>query len=238
MRTNYAVSGLTCGACVEKVTARLGAYPGIETLTISLSHGRLNVVADTAPAIDALNALLRDTRYRVSPWTLTFLLQHSLRRAKRFVPLITMFVLVLSVASLLTLLGGEGLHVWMMNLMGVFFLAFGTLKVINLRTFARSYRAYDHLARFVPAWGYVYPFVELVLGILFLMQVGVFAISGITFLLMTQKAYSVASSLVVGKQPTCACLGGFFSIPITWVTVAEDTVMGLMGLGMVLAYVI
>ena len=149
-----------------------------------------------------------------------------------------MFAFVLSVSSVITLLVGGGLHAWMLYFMGVFYLAFGGLKVLNLHGFARSYRAYDHLARVIPGWGYLYPFVELVLEVLFVMQAAVLLASLITCALMTQKAFSVVTSLVAGKQPTCACLGGFFSITITWVTVAEDVLMAGMGFVMVLAYVV
>lgn len=238
MRTRYAVSGLTCGACVKKVTTCISEVPHVSNTAVSRTFGYIDVVSDTAIPFAVLEQSLEKTRYRISEWRALAWVKPLLRSVRTFLPLITVFAVVVSLSVVLTYLQQGGVHEAMLNFMGVFFIAFGLLKVVNLSGFARSYRAYDHVAQAFPVWGYIYPWVELLFGVLYLAQLSVLLVSMLTVVIMTQKAYSVFMSVRRGAQPTCACLGGFFSIPITWVTVAEDVLMALMGLGMMVAYVV
>jgi hypothetical protein len=56
---------------------------------------------------------------------------------------------------------------WMRHFMAGFFLVFSFFKLLNLKGFAESYVMYDVLAKQIPAWAYLYAFVELGLGIAF-----------------------------------------------------------------------
>lgn len=55
----------------------------------------------------------------------------------------------------------------MMNFMAGFFLTFSGFKFLDLKGFAQGYFTYDLLAQKVFNYGYVYPFIELFLGLLF-----------------------------------------------------------------------
>ena len=44
----------------------------------------------------------------------------------------------------------------------------------------------------------------------------------------------VALKLLQGQELMCACLGAVFKIPMTYVTLAEDLIMGLMALLMLI----
>lgn len=46
---SYTVTGMTCGHCVASVTEEVAEVPGVETVTVDLASGRLDVVgADVA----------------------------------------------------------------------------------------------------------------------------------------------------------------------------------------------
>jgi hypothetical protein len=49
-----------------------------------------------------------------------------------------------------------------------FFIVFSYFKVLNIRGFADSYRTYEIVANGFPAYGYLYPFIELTLGVCYL----------------------------------------------------------------------
>jgi hypothetical protein len=49
--------------------------------------------------------------------------------------------------------------------MAGFFITFSYFKIINLKEFATSYSMYDIVAKKWKNWGYVYAFIELMLGI-------------------------------------------------------------------------
>ena len=57
---------------------------------------------------------------------------------------------------------------WMMNFMAGFYIVFGAFKLLDVPAFANSYARYDVIARSFNWWGYVYPFVEVALGLAFL----------------------------------------------------------------------
>lgn len=57
--------------------------------------------------------------------------------------------------------GGVTIQNFIRIFMGVFFLVFGLFKLLDLRGFAMSYIGYDIIAKKVPSYAYVYPFLEI-----------------------------------------------------------------------------
>ena len=74
---------------------------------------------------------------------------------KDFLPLIAIFagITVLSVLWVSAFSGGT--MRWMEIFMGLFFVVFGLLKVINLKGFKDAYLMYDVVAMKFPRYGYV-----------------------------------------------------------------------------------
>lgn len=118
--------------------------------------------------------------------------------------------------------------------MGLFFIVFGSFKIMNLRGFVEAYSMYDLLAQRSTLYAYLYPFIELSLGIAYLMRWHLTAINGITLVLMLISAAGVARELAQGRAIMCACLGVVFKIPMTYVTLAEDLLMAVMAMIMLL----
>ena len=65
--------------------------------------------------------------------------------------------------------GHFNLHRFMPNFMAGFFLVFSFFKLLDLAGFAKSYAIYDVLAKKMPTYGYIYPFIELGLGAAYLL---------------------------------------------------------------------
>jgi hypothetical protein len=125
-------------------------------------------------------------------------------------------------------------HSFMADWMGFFFIIFGGLKVINLKNFAAMYRGYDVIAKQNPWWGYVYPFIEVGLGVLFILREFMVPASFATIVLMSVGMIGIYKKLRSEGEVQCACLGGFFNVPVTWLTMAENGVMVGMGVWMLL----
>lgn len=142
-----------------------------------------------------------------------------------FIPLITIFSLIALVTLAHQLYYGWNLEGGMMIFMASFFLIFGTFKVINLKGFAEAYSMYDLIAKKFFWYGYVYPFLELSLGLAYLFKWHMFSTNIFTLLLMLVSAAGVFNELRKGKHITCACLGAVFKIPMTYVTLIEDLLM-------------
>ena len=114
--------------------------------------------------------------------------------------------------------------------MGLFFLVFGTFKVISLKEFAETYSGYDLLAKKVSIYGYVYPFIELALGAAFLLSYQLVTTNSITATLMFFGALGVLKELGKKNRIPCACLGALVKLPLTTVSLIEDLGMGIMAL--------
>lgn len=233
METKYHITGMTCEACVQKVTQRLLAVDGVTTVSVSLAKSSATIVTSAEVSLDALAASLSDTRYILIPDSDAKLLTRKIAlQLRRFAPLIAVFAMVLTLTSALILWQGASGHGAMSLFMGSFFAVFGALKLANLRGFAASYARYDWLAQMIPGWGYVYPFIEIVLAGLFISGTAPTVSLVVTTALMLQKSESVLRYVKKGSTLQCACLGGFFSIPITWVTFSEDFGMAVMAIFM------
>lgn len=157
--------------------------------------------------------------------------KHSL---KAFLPLIIIFALIIALTVFKQMVYGFNGHAAMMDFMGIFFIVFGTFKIINLHGFAEAYSVYDIIAKRSRIYAYAYPFIELTLGALYLTRYQLPIANWITLILMVIGSIGVAFELAQGKEIPCACLGVVFTIPMTYVTLAEDILMGAMAALMLL----
>lgn len=125
----------------------------------------------------------------------------------------------------------------MQNFMGAFFGAFAFFKLLDLRGFADSYRMYDIVARRLPGYGYVYPFIELALGAAYIAGFQLAAVNLITLAVMSVSSVGVIRSVLQKRKIRCACLGTVFNLPMSTVTLVEDGLMiamaaaALLGIG-------
>ena len=109
--------------------------------------------------------------------------------------------------------------------MSMIFTIFGVLKLYDLTKFAVIFSKYDIIARHINIYGYIYPFIELGLGILFYLEQYVNILMYITIGLMIISLISVFISIIQQKTLRCGCLGSFFHIPLSYVTISENLVM-------------
>ena len=91
-----------------------------------------------------------------------------------------------------------------------------------------SYSSYDIIAKKVYAYGYIYPFIELLLGVSFLFPHLHFWSSLATIIVMSISLIGVIQSLVRKSKFQCACLGAVFKLPLSKITFFEDALMILM----------
>lgn len=116
--------------------------------------------------------------------------------------------------------------------MGGFFLVFGGLKLLDLRGFVSAYAMYDLLAARVTAYGWVYPFLEVTLGLAYLAVPDWPTLHAFTLGLMLFSSVGVVQAVSRGEKLKCACMGTAFNLPMTTVTVVEDLGMAAMAAAM------
>ncbi|WP_439632299.1 heavy-metal-associated domain-containing protein [Gemmata sp.] len=116
----------------------------------------------------------------------------------------------------------------MARFMGGFFLTFAFFKLLDVRGFADAYAGYDVIAARWRAYGYAYPFIELLLGAAYLSGFRPTITNAVTLVVMSVGTVGVVRTLLARRKIRCACLGAVFNLPMSYVTLAEDGLMAAM----------
>lgn len=140
--------------------------------------------------------------------------------------------LIITAISLVSLKGSEDWIGWMLNFEAGFFLVFGFFKLLDLRGFKDAYATYDLLAKKYPSYGYVYPFLELALGLLLLFRIELTLVFYAMVILMGFSSLGVMQALLKKQKIRCACLGTVLNLPMSVITLVEDLMMVGMALMM------
>ena len=239
--SKYAVSGMTCGGCVGRVKATLNKYAESVEVTLQPPQALLN---NPRIALDALNnALSKIGHYALSetessqPASVnkTNDIVDNSSRLATYKPLLLIFAYILLVALAVEYTQGDfELHRFMPNFMAGFFLVFSFFKLLNLHGFADSYAMYDLLAMRFKPYGYLYAFIELGLGISYLVAWQPTLTNWLTLIVMAFSSLGVIRALANKQKIRCACLGAVFNLPMSTVTIIEDLLMALMALWMLI----
>ncbi len=153
-------------------------------------------------------------------------------KIRDYVPLIVVFSFIgLSSSIYVALLGNTELN-WLNAIMGFFFLYFALFKLLDLPGFVEGYHEYDLIARRVKWYGWVYPFIEVTLALLYLLGVATIGLYLFTILITVINVWGVAIKLARREKFMCACLGTILRVPLTTVTIIEYGLMGLMAVYM------
>lgn len=148
---------------------------------------------------------------------------------RSYLPLV-LIIMSIFVASVLLSFNNFSVQKFISYFMGVFFITFATFKFIDLPGFAHGYFTYDLLAQRAIWYGYVYPFVELIFGLLMLAGYQSAGLLWSEFGVMAFSGLGVALKLAKHEQFQCVCLGTFLKVPLTKVTLVEDFGMTLLAL--------
>lgn len=244
------VKGMTCGSCAAKVAAQLEALPEVASAEVDKATDTAIVELAVPAAASYLQGAL-DAKYRLVD---TAQPQRELAAEPLDVrgesplpqngappgggtpepgflatyrPLLTIvgFILLVTLLAQYPYAGGFDGMLWMRHFMAGFFVTFSFFKLLNIGGFAESYAMYDEVAKRVPAWGYVYPFVELALGLAYLTDVAPLWTNVATVVVLGVSAVGVIRSVLDRRAINCACLGDVFNLPMSTVTIVEDVTM-------------
>lgn len=139
---------------------------------------------------------------------------------------------IIAVSLLLDFFRDGSLSDRMANFMAVFFLTFSAFKLINLEMFVITYRGYDILAKRLPFWAWILPFVELALGLGYLLAGGSMWLNVATIVITGLGSIGVAKELLSRTEIKCACLGTVIRLPLSKISLVENLAMFLMAVAM------
>jgi hypothetical protein len=146
-----------------------------------------------------------------------------------YLPILAVF----GTAALISIVTALGLR----GFMGFALCILATLKLMDIREFAASFRKYDLITQRLRIYGTIYPCLELAIGLGFLASSG-FQITGWGALLVgVSGVASVLKAVYIDRKSLhCACLGGNSKTPLGLISLLENTMMAGMGLMLIFNY--
>lgn len=246
MTKEYAITGMFCGSCVAKVSGALKGLKGVEKVDVQLTYPQARITITEDFDMQKVNIALKkvgeyeiaekEINKELSPLPeikrLNGLPEKSVTTYKPLI-LIVAFISGVSLLAQYPFTAFLG-TLWMRHFMAGFFIVFAFFKLLNLQGFANSYRMYDIVAAKWKAWGYIYPFAELTLGVLYLVNLFPFETNLATAFILGISSIGVIKSNLDKKKIKCACLGDVFNLPMSTVTIVEDLTMVAMAIAMLL----
>jgi copper chaperone CopZ len=233
MTHTYRVSGMTCGGCEAKVKSNLLKVPNVKEVEVSKDKQTATISMDKHIALSTFENSL-DKKYSITA------IEHNEMTSplsfgeglggeawfSTYKPILLIFGYVTTVSIIAATL--QNTFHWMkaMNVfMAGFFLTFSFFKMLDLKGFAESYSMYDIVAKKLMAWGYVYAFIELALGVAYATNFQPLVTNIVTLLVMSISIIGVLQSVLNKQKIKCACLGAVFNLPMSTVTIIEDGLM-------------
>ncbi|BDB54099.1 hypothetical protein GENT5_04040 [Flavobacterium ammoniigenes] len=221
----YQVIGMTCSSCEAKVKSALLTIENINDVAVSKDLETATITMDKHIALSDLQKVL-DNKYQIAAINHNEIAEQTKSWFDTYKPILLIFFYITVVTTLVQTQNTKfDFMQAMRHFMSGFFLIFSFFKLLNLRGFAESYVMYDVLAKQIPVWAYLYVFIELGLGIAFLINFNPILTNSITVIVMSISIIGVLQSVLNKKKIQCACLGAVFNLPMSTVTIIEDALM-------------
>lgn len=157
--------------------------------------------------------------------------------AVSYAPVVALFGMAAAMALALSLDGADGVPLIQAveRFVAISMCLLALQKLRDVESFSTMFLNYDLLARRWVRYAYLYPFAEGLAGILMLAGVAMWLSVPLALFIGTVGAASVFKAVYVDKRELkCACLGGDSQVPLGFVSLTEDLLMGAMAVWMVL----
>jgi len=235
MTHTYQLTGMTCGGCENKVKSNLLALPDVTSVEVSKDTNSATIGMDKHIGIDKFQQALggKDSKYQIATTANSEALEETKSWAETYKPILLIFGYVTAISLVVSWQNNAiNFMTFMRVFMAGFFLTFSFFKLLNLKAFAESYAMYDLVAKKFSTWGYLYAFIELGLGLSFVLNLSPAIVNWVTLIVMTVSILGVLESVLNKKKIQCACLGAVFNLPMSTVTIVEDAIMIAMSAAM------
>jgi copper chaperone CopZ len=236
MTHTYQISGMTCGSCEAKVKSALFTLPDVTNVEVTRTTATITMDKHIS-LNDLQNAISAKGNYTISATQHNEIAEQTKSWFATYKPLLLIFFYITLVSVLVSINIQQStfnIHNFMNVFMAGFFLTFSFFKLLDVKGFAESYSMYDIVAKRIKVYGFIYPFIELALGIAFLTGFNPFVTNITTLVVMTISIIGVLQSVLNKQKIQCACLGAVFNLPMSTVTIIEDALMIAMSAGMLI----
>ena len=234
MTHTYKLTGMTCSSCEAKVKSALLMVENVTKVEVSKDNQTATISMDKHIELSTFQNTL-DKKYTITAMEHNETTEQAKNWFTTYKPILLIFGYITTIAIIVAT--HQNTFHWMqaMNIfMAGFFLTFSFFKMLDLKGFAESYSMYDIVAKKVKAWGFMYAFIEMALGIAYATNFQPLFTNIFTLVVMSISIIGVLQSVFNKRKIQCACLGAVFNLPMSTVTIIEDALMILMSVTMIL----
>lgn len=233
MKHLYIITGMTCNSCRSSVEDKLNAIPEVEKAIVNLETSEAIIETSHNISIEKLQNVLT-SKYSITEKTNfkeAFVQYEAKSDLQQLFPLFLIFGYIITASVLLNIKPWK-VNGFMLDFMGLFYVVFSFFKLLDLKGFPESFRMYDPLAKVIPLYAWIYPFIEVALGLMFLMRIEIPIALIITLIVLGITTFGVIKTLLNKKSIQCACLGTALKLPMTKATFIENSIMIVMAIVM------
>jgi len=232
MNQKFLISGMTCLKCKASIENALKSFEAISKLKVDFKKQELVIISSEGLALSTVQKLI-PKKYTISEMDFN---EKSINKEfegkskiQQLKPLLLIIFYITS-ASLLLNFKNWNWNEFMLDFMGLFFIVFSFFKMLDLNGFLQSFKMYDPLAKRVSFYGRIYPFIETLLGLMFLMRYEINIALITTLVLLVITTIGVSKVLLQKQTIQCACLGTVLKLPMTEATLIENSIMIVMSI--------
>ena len=227
MKSIFKITGMTCNGCKSSIEDKLSSLDGVDGVQVYLNKGEA-VIQSKKPISFSLIANSLPPKYNIT--SIGSSQDNERIKASKLKQLKPLFIILayISITSLLLNFKNWNSTNVMLDFMGLFYIIFSFFKILDIKGFSISFRMYDPLAKKVPLYGIIYPFIEILLGIMFLTRIEVELAIILTIIVLGITTIGVTQALLNKKLISCACLGTTLKLPMTEATFIENALMIIM----------
>tara|TARA_B100001989_G_scaffold212815_1_gene162598 strand:+ start:1058 stop:1759 length:702 start_codon:yes stop_codon:yes gene_type:complete len=229
MKTTFKISGMTCNGCRSTVENKLSSLDGVDNAQVNLTNGEAIVYSKNPISFSLISNSL-PSKYKVIRNIPDQ--DNEIIKSNKIKQLKPLFIILgyISVTSILLNFRNWNSTNAMLDFMGLFYIIFSFFKILDIKGFSTSFKMYDPLAKKITVYGYIYPFIEILLGLMFLTRIEVNIALLITIIILGITSAGVTRTLLNKRKINCACLGTTLKLPMTEATFIENAIMIIMAI--------
>ena len=229
MKSTIKISGMTCNGCKSTVESKLSSLVGVYDVQVDLTKSEAIIYSKNPISFSLISDCL-PSKYNVI--SNEHVQDNEIIKSSKIKQLKPLFIILgyISITSILLNFKDWNLTNAMLDFMGLFYIIFSFFKILDIKGFSTSFRIYDPLAKKITIYGYIYPFIEILLGLMFLVRIEVNIALLITIVILGITSVGVTQTLLDKRSINCACLGTTLKLPMTEATFIENAIMIIMAI--------
>tara|TARA_B100001750_G_scaffold165324_1_gene133902 strand:+ start:214 stop:933 length:720 start_codon:yes stop_codon:yes gene_type:complete len=222
----FQIQGMTCLGCADTIQTRLRKESVVISAEVSFENEELLLDSKVPVDNEYIDSIISNLgNYNVKNQNANLFSKFLSHLNSKKPILLALTIVIVSSLSIQTPLRNFNLDNWFITYMGLFFMLFSFLKLLNIKGFSITFSRYDLLGKNIPGFAVSYPFLELCLGVAFLTNSLLITANLATLIFMISQCIGVGNVLRKKEIIQCACLGSSINLPVSYLTLIENLVM-------------